>query len=112
MRPLTWYDQCWALPGLGISRRWGGGIPALQAAVSSQSEGSAATWHNGNDASLVRPELLLSTIFVDSDSAVCQAHPNIGANRGHRRNASACLLYNTTFLGQQSISITALALLC
>ena len=80
------------LPSRCIKRRGGVGIPALEAAISSQGEGPAATGYNGNDTSIMGTELLLPTVLVHSYSPICQTHPDVGADGGHRSNAGASLL--------------------
>ena len=64
-------EQKLALPGCSIKRGRAEGIPAFQAAISSQCEGPTATGHNGNDTGIMCLEVLLPTVLVYPHPPIC-----------------------------------------
>ena len=85
-------EQKLVLPGCSIEGGRAEGIPAPQAAISSQCEGPTATGHNGNDTGIMCLEVLLPTVLVYPDPPICQPHPDVGADGCHGCNSKTCFL--------------------
>lgn len=72
------------------------GIPAFEAAVSSQGEGSGAAGHNSDDPGIVCLEVLLPAVLVHPHSPIRQPHPDVEADGCHGGNACPSFLSKET----------------
>lgn len=72
------------------------GVPAFEAAISSQREGSGAAGHNCYDAGFMCLKVLLACVLVHPHPPIRQAHPDVGPDACHGGNANPSFLKKGT----------------